>query len=311
MLNNSSLSEKLLDVFGEKYTRYVASDYNLPKFVFVNPYFDDQLNLVHNYKNSSYNFKNSLECFKESGYSEPSMFFRGLSELQNSIKTYINEQMKERNISKQTIQKTHPIQESPVKKKMPFYHDDNVGKYFYKIDIIKGCFNAIKKNTTVLEQYSDYKDLVYSFDDYHESILFYASTSPKVRNIIFGDLKHTGIEIYFEKFIIRNILKKLDEYDISVLTYNFEEIYVDFDKTNVETLKEILIEVGFQDIIRINQLWLEKWMSGYVVHQPFDLQFKCFSDRHFFSEYASYFDLPQKEAYSVFKFENDICKVIK
>ena len=230
--------------FNKKFVR----DLKLPIAVWEYPYFSYFLKLIDPYYNSVSHYEMFINSINNHG---GELFFKNISELlHKSIDDIKSKKIYEEfnNFKLEQLKKEVKIESREL------YHQDNDGKSFISIDLVKANFQSIHY------LFPDFFDGANTYQDFVKNLGFndYMVVSKQIRQVLFGNLNPQRQQ-KIQKYMMNKVAEFLIDSGVSVNNiYSLSSDELVFENTgyNLEKIKEQLNGTGFN--LRVESFKLEK-----------------------------------------------------
>lgn len=248
----------------EKLKQRFCKDCNIPINLFVEPYFENRLELYDN----QFNTLEKFEIFKKVlvNYENEEDYFEDYNKFKDLIIMDIKNSEGYKRFIEDDFNK-YAIDNKGLSNR-DVYKEHNVGKTFMSIDMVKANFTSMKHyDGTIFQDKEIYEDYLSLFTDNPHFI-----NSKYVRQVIFGN-NNPRRQTTYQKFLMNQVLEEiLTIIDISkVESFGHDEIVLDItnmSQTMINEIKEITmktsIDIGIK--LKIEEFILNKVgnTKGYV-----------------------------------------------
>lgn len=219
----------------EKLKKRFCKDCNIPISLFVEPYFENRLELYDN----QFNTLKKFEVFKKSlvGYKNEEDYFEDYNKFKDSVIMDIKNSEGYKKFIEDDFNK-YAVDNKKLSNR-DVYKEHNIGKTLMSIDMVKANFTAMKHyDGTIFQGKKTYEDYVSLFTNNQHFI-----NSKYIRQVIFGN-NNPKRQITYQKFLMNQILEKiLTIIDISKIeSFGHDEIVLDItnlSQTTIDKIKEI------------------------------------------------------------------------
>lgn len=286
-----------------------CKNYNLPIAVFDNPYFYERLctldvladcvSKFDQFCNELLNFKNEQEYF----------------EYYNSVKDKVIKAITAKSDYKAFVNSDFKYKSVVNKKNL--YVEQNDGKVFISIDMIKANFSALwHYSRSIFEGQDTWKDFISKFT-YSKHII----DSKYIRQVIFGACnpkKQIQYEHYLMNILCGYIMKELP--NIKIYSLDVDEIIIEVPNNgydfSLNKLRKVVSSCPncIGSLVKIVCFQLDNidygWLKTYYTDDD-KVEFKCINSEIYHQIVKHYYNKPITENDLVFYYNGQLAKFIK
>lgn len=249
--------------------RRFIKDCGLPIAITDSPYFEYFIDLY----DEAFNTKTKLATFKTivDRFDEEGEVLDYLQSVTNSIIANIQEKDSYKNFLNTNMNKF------AIKSKYPsssIFKECHTGKELISIDLSKANFQAMNFFDKNILESKTYKEFVQKYTNEE-----YIINSKYIRQVIFGNLNSKRLGT-IEKYMIYQIVEKLEELDLTILLVTDDEIVLE---GNIDIYNKIVDMVSNMDIQVAIELFVLK-----TLRQPNGQPFK--SDKFYVKDFITFTD---------------------
>ena len=249
--------------------RRFIKDCGLPIAITDSPYFEYFIDLY----DEAFNTKTKLATFKAivDRFDEEGEVLDYLQSITNSIIANIQEKDSYKNFLNTNMNKF------AIKSKYPsssIFKECHTGKELISIDLSKANFQAMNFFDKNILESKTYKEFVQKYTNEE-----YIINSKYIRQVIFGNLNSKRLGT-IEKYMIYQIVEKLEELDLTILLVTDDEIVLE---GNIDIYNKIVDMVSNMDIQVAIELFVLK-----TLRQPNGQPFK--SDKFYVKDFITFTD---------------------
>lgn len=304
-LDTSKLSKNALK-------RWVK-DYDLPIKIFEEPYFSYLINLY----DDVFQTKEKLNLLIDiiSDFNNDDEYLSHNNKLTDNIISTIKKQRAYLEFITMNMDKFKILTNYP---KNSIYKQNNIGKTFLSIDLVKANYQSLKfiDNSLVLNS-SNYDDLISKFTDYE-----YIKQSKYIRQVIFGHLnpkRLQKIQRYLIEQVILYVLSHENILESSIIMASNDEVVFEINeslaaefsnnfKEKINQIKHLLnIDVDIE-IFTLNYLGMDCYVKEFINKDGY--QFAGVSQIYYPQAYKKYHNLPINDMDLTFKHEHQLVKFL-
>lgn len=238
--------------------------------LFEEPYFKDRIELM-GYKDVYKEFT----VFIENNFASEEDYFAYYNELKNKMIDYIkNSEVYE------MIQKDSSFNKTGTFKQGDTYKDENIGKSFLSIDMVKANFSAL----VFYGQCFDYKFFdSYNYDNFVKQFTpyDYFAKSKYIRQVVFGNCNPKK-QIAFETYLMSTVVSLLKIPDLitenQIYSLNSDEIILEVDKETADKITKHIEKGSFAFPLKTEYYTVAKLegTKAYVkMHEDGSYELKC------------------------------------
>lgn len=253
-----------------KLKRRFIKDCGLPIAITDSPYFEYFIDLY----DESFNTKSKLKSFKKivDRFEDEGQVLDYLQSITDSIIEDIKSKEDYQNFMKDNLK------QYSIKSNYPsssIFKECHTGKELISIDLTKANFQAMNYyNTSILEA-NTYKNFVRKYTDEE-----YIINSKYIRQVIFGNLAKSNRLGCIEKYMIYQIVEKLEQMNVVILLVTDDEVVLEGNKDIYNKIIDIVKDMDIQVAIELFVLKTLRKENG----QPFK------SDKFYVKEFIEFTD---------------------
>lgn len=304
-LDTSKLSKNALK-------RWVK-DYDLPIKIFEEPYFSYLIDLYEDALQTKEKLNLLIDIISD--FNNDDEFLSHNNKLTDNIISTIQKQKAYEEFITMDMNKFKVSTNYP---KNSIYKQNNIGKTFLSIDLVKANYQSLKFIDKSLVLNSDnYDDLISKFTDYE-----YIKQSKYIRQVIFGHLnpkRLQKIQRYLIEQVILHVLSHDNISENSIIMASNDEVVFEINESMAielsnkfkEKINQIKQSLGIDvdiEIFTLNHLGMDCYVKKFI--NKCGYQFAGVSQIYYPQVYKKYHNLPITDMDLTFKHEHQLVKFL-
>lgn len=290
-----------------------VKDYDLPIKIFEEPYFSYLINLYDDVLCTKDKLNLLIDIISD--FNNENEYLSHNNKLTDSIINTIQEQSAYKDFITMNMDKFKILSNYP---KNSIYKENNIGKTFLSIDLVKANYQSLKfiDKSLVLNSVN-YDDLISKFTDY-----MYIKQSKYIRQVIFGHLnpkRLQKIQRYLIEQVILYVLSHENMIEDSIVMASNDEVIFeindflsdDFSNTFKEITNNIKNSLNIDvdiEIFTLNHLGMNCYVKEFKNKEGY--QFAGVSQIYYPQVYKKYHNLPINDLDLTFKHDNQLVKFL-
>lgn len=290
-----------------------VKDYDLPIKIFEEPYFSYLINLYDDVLCTKDKLNLLIDIISD--FNNENEYLSHNNKLTDSIINTIQEQSAYKDFITMNMDKFKILSNYPNNS---IYKENNIGKTFLSIDLVKANYQSLKfiDKSLVLNSVN-YDDLISKFTDY-----MYIKQSKYIRQVIFGHLnpkRLQKIQRYLIEQVILYVLSHENMIEDSIVMASNDEVIFeindflsdDFSNTFKEITNNIKNSLNIDvdiEIFTLNHLGMNCYVKEFKNKEGY--QFAGVSQIYYPQVYKKYHNLPINDLDLTFKHDNQLVKFL-
>lgn len=280
-----------------------CKDMNIPIRVYDEPYFSERIELLDPY----YGTKDKLIIFKQAleNYENESDYYKAYNKIKDEAIDYLKENLK--GFLELDMNKYRVVNQKFTSNDV--YKENNIGKTFISIDIVKANFTSIKHfDTDIFPEIDTYEEFIRQFTDEEHFI-----NSKYIRQVIFGNnnpKRQVGYQKYLMDGILTHLLTKVNPE--SIASFSNDEIVIKIsDGINMDMVIDLVNQCSNGLELKTEEFILDKAYGGYKkVYKDGLVSFKDLNSVDIIYAIREHQEEEVEENDKVFIYENKLAKFL-